>query len=412
VGELLRTRVARYALAVGKRLLLWGLRTFCPLCRFKGRVVVTRYADVRQVLSLPNFYSVRQYGSRMRETGPDFFLGHDRGAQRVAERGAACGAIQALGTAAVRRIAQQDALDAIAKRCSPGGAEPFYLDVVEDLGDRVPVRVAEEYFGLPNPGQRNLLNWIQLTSWYIFNPFASDAARERAIRAGDELKEHVTRLVRAARAAPGQQTVLGHLLAAGLGDDEAARTLTGLVAGSLGPPPRFFAKAVNRLLRLRGSKRAKLVEAAQRGGKEGREEDFETLEKYLLEAGRFDPDPSLLYRACEATTPTVYGGFIDAGDTIVCSIESALRDWRSISMPWRFRLDRPEHERMLFGHGLHECIGRGVGIATLTGMLQPLFALPGLRRAPGSAGTLRDGPLGKFPAQDYPRHLGVYFDGP
>jgi cytochrome P450 len=274
--------------------------------------------------------------------------------------------------------------------------------VVEDLADFVPVRVAEEYFGLPNPGQRALLEWIQLTSWYIFNPFASGEDRERAMRAGTQMAEHVRRLVRNARSNPPPRTVLAGLLATSLGDEAVARTLTGLVAGSLGPPPRFFVKAVNQLLGLRGALRGELVAAAKQA-------DFRKLEAYLLEAARIDPDPSLLYRACERDS-TLAGQTILAGDTVVCFIQSALRDGRAFDAPRRFRLERPGEDRMLFGHGLHECIGREVGMTTLVGMALPLFARPGLRRAPGKAGDLRAGPADEFPAQNYPQHLGVLFE--
>ena len=409
--QLARTRIVRRVKAGASRLALWALRTFRPVCRIGDKVLVTRHADVRQVLSLSAAYSVRRYGSRMRETGPDFFLGHDAGRQRQDERDAALGAIQSLGTLRPRDIAAHETQAVIQQRAKgvgsprPPGRQPCYLDVVEDLADRVPVRIAEDYFGLRNPSGRTLLEWIQLTSWYIFNPFASGEDRERAIRAGEQMKEHVRRLVQSGRAHPPRGTVLAELLATPLSDEAVARTLTGMVAGSLGPPPRFFAKAVNRLLGLRGRTRRRLAEAA-------RDRDFAGVETYLLEAARFDPDPSLLYRACERVGTTLAGHPIATGDTVVCFVQSALRDGRSIAAPWRFRLGRPAAELMLFGHGLHECIGRGVGMATLTGMAQPLFALPGLRRAPGRAGSLRDGPLGEFPAQNYPQHLGVLFARP
>jgi hypothetical protein len=65
---------------------------------------------------------------------------------------------------------------------------------------------------------------------------------------------------------------------------------------------------------------------------------------------------------------------------------------------------------MCFGHASHMCIGRDAGVAMLTGMALPLFALPGLRRVPGKAGRVRPGAVGEFPAQNYPQHLEVIFE--
>ena len=197
-------------------------------------------------------------------------------------------------------------------------------------------------------------------------------------------------------------------MASRLPDEQVARTITGLVAGSLGPPPRLFAKAVDRLLDLVGDDRIRLQQAAKDG-------NDRVVENFLLEGGRFAPDPSMLYRSCELTGTTLHGYPIEAGDTVVGFVDSALMDGRSIYRPREFRLDRiGEHadERMLFGHGIHWCIGRDVGVATLVGMVRPLFALDRLHRAWGRRGMIQSGPRGEHPAQDYPQHLLVAFDPP
>ena len=290
------------------------------------------------------------------------------------------------------------------------------LDVVADLADRVPVRVAEDYFGILNPGGKHLLEWIQLTSFYIFNPFASDDDRTRAVRAGAQMKEHVESLVQARLDTPRTPaTVLDHLVAACPNDvhtdekayaqcvERVARTITGLVAGSLGPPPRMFVKAVDRLLDLFGDERSRLEQAAA-------DKNDPVVANFLLEGARFAPDPVLLYRSCELPGTTLHGFPIEVGDTVVGLVDSALMDGRNVYRPRQFRLDRSEEERMLFGHGLHECIGREVGVATLVGMAQPLFALEGLRRAWGRRGMIQQGTKGEHPAQSYPQHLMVGFD--
>ena len=100
---------------------------------------------------------------------------------------------------------------------------------------------------------------------------------------------------------------------------------------------------------------------------------------------------------------------IEAGRTVVCWVESALMDGRAIPFPRVFWPGRSVSHQMLFGYGRHSCIGRDIGLAMLTGMAVPLFGLEGLRRARGRLGRLRNGEIGVFPDQNYPRHLFVRF---
>jgi hypothetical protein len=65
---------------------------------------------------------------------------------------------------------------------------------------------------------------------------------------------------------------------------------------------------------------------------------------------------------------------------------------------------------MIFGHGIHECIGRDIGLATFCGMVGPLFALPRLRRARGRQGMIQLGERDLYPEHNYPQHLWVRFD--
>jgi cytochrome P450 len=383
-----------------RRLGWWLLRTFRPVARFRDDVIVTRFADVREVLSRHQDFTVRRFGSRMRETAGDFFLGLDEGPERDGERRAAVEALERVPIEAVLESAQAAAEEAVRE-----GAKAGILDVVKDVVEPAHLRVCEEHFGIPSPADGALLRWVQLLSWYIFNPWPSDADRERAIRAGGELRDQVSRVVRQrARTRAADSTVLDGLRVRGLAGEPLERTIAGLLAGALGPGPRLFSKAVDVLLGLPRAERRKLHSAARDG-------DVRTVRAYLLEAGRHDPEPSLIHRSCErdAKLPAEGGRPIPAGALLVCSIESALRDRRSIRRPRSFSTKRDPIEYMMFGHGIHWCIGRELGLAVLTGGAIPLFAHEGVRRARGRQGRLRNGPAGEFPEQNYPQHLCVTF---
>ena len=78
-------------------------------------------------------------------------------------------------------------------------------------------------------------------------------------------------------------------------------------------------------------------------------------------------------------------------------------DERRVDEPYAFNPDRPPSNYMLFGYGLHWCVGAFIAEAQIIQTMKPLLLKNGLRRAPGSAGRLEL--LGAFP-----EHLFVEFE--
>jgi len=377
-----------------RRVVLWLLRTFRPVQAFRDVTLVTRFDGVQEALSRHQDFSVRLFGSRMRETGADFFLGHDEEPPFRALRDAAAAAIGALGPDRPREIARRAARELVEARLVEGCG----LDVVADLGEPVHLRLVEEWLGIPDPGSRVLLEWVQLVSYYVFNPLPTVANAGRAVAAGAKLRDYVSRSM---QAPPEVGSVAAALLARRLPAGGLADTMVGLVAGALGPGPRLFPAIVDRLLRLRGSARSELCEAA-------RKDDETRVRAYVVEAARLAPEPSLVIRACEGSH-TIAGRPIAPGSTVVCLLDSALRDRRRFERPRRFHPGRCTEPLLHLGTGLHACIGRDAGLAAITAMTTELFSLAGLERAPGWRGRLRTGAPGTHPGQDYPKHLEVRF---
>ena len=82
---------------------------------------------------------------------------------------------------------------------------------------------------------------------------------------------------------------------------------------------------------------------------------------------------------------------------------SAMFDDRKLDNPRAFNPDRPPSHYMLFGYGLHWCVGAYIAEAQITQTFKALLLKSNLRRAGGDAGKLRT--FGPFPA-----HLTVQFD--
>jgi cytochrome P450 len=140
-----------------------------------------------------------------------------------------------------------------------------------------------------------------------------------------------------------------------------------------------------------------------------RANDNGRLERCLFEAMRFAPllrEP--LRHVAKEYTVAEGSGFwhehrFEPGDRVLAMTASAMMDERRVEEPKRYNPDRPQHELMLFGAGLHRCIGAPLATTQLVHTFKPLLQKNNLRRADGDAGELKT--IGPFP-----EHLFVRFD--
>jgi cytochrome P450 len=96
---------------------------------------------------------------------------------------------------------------------------------------------------------------------------------------------------------------------------------------------------------------------------------------------------------------------IRKGAKLLAGTQSAMFDERRVIRPNEFNPNRPASNFMLFGYGLHWCLGAFIAEVQITQTLKALLLTKGLRRAPGKAGQLHL--LGPFP-----EHLVVEFADP
>jgi cytochrome P450 len=83
---------------------------------------------------------------------------------------------------------------------------------------------------------------------------------------------------------------------------------------------------------------------------------------------------------------------------------SAMFDPLQMDAPESFRTDRPWHDYIVWGYGMHTCFGAYINRAVMPEILKPLLAKPGLRRAPGAAGRIDGG------GTPFPQHFSVAWD--
>ncbi|HSK40156.1 MAG TPA: hypothetical protein VK943_10355, partial [Arenibaculum sp.] len=183
--------VVRGWLASEPRPLCEELREHRPILATPDVTLVTRRADVVEVLSLPSIFTVDLYADRMGE----FMLSRDETPMNTRDKGIMQAMLSRDDLPRIRaRVGElaDEALDAADGR----------MEAVSQAARLVPLRIVQEYCGIEGPDE-DLLRWSYASQLNQFNnlPFDgrrdADAVHEAALRARDEMVDHLTRLIAA-----------------------------------------------------------------------------------------------------------------------------------------------------------------------------------------------------------------------
>jgi cytochrome P450 len=368
-----------------------------------GTAVVTRRADVIDVLSRDDDFGV-VYGPRMEiiTGGENFFLGMQDTPSYTRD------------VSNMRLVVRRDDVNAIVKpfveatAASLVAAAPGKIDVPQALSLPVAARLLDHYFGMPGPSEQDIVDWTTMLFWYLFIDLKADPALDmKAAAAAIVFREWVDAQI-AARKASGEvrDDVLGRCLAMqaaglpGMRDRGIRDNLIGLLIGELPTTSAAANLALDELLD-RPEALAGACAAARAG-------DDAALAAHVFEALRFRPLNPVIYRRALRDSVVAEGTLRAchvAKDTMVLASNlSAMFDPLAIPHPNDFRIDRPWEVYMLWGYGLHSCFGAHLNRATIPGILKPLLARQGLRRASGNQGRIDK------QGTPFPVHFNVVFD--
>ncbi|MGW2217501.1 cytochrome P450 [Nonomuraea sp. NPDC001684] len=377
------------------RSLFAELRERRPVFVTPAFTVVTRFADVTEVLAHEQVFSVRAFGPRLDAAlGAPFMLGRDATPMNWREKGLMQLMLAPEDAAGVRELTGRLA-DELLDAAGPGGR----LEAVEGLFRPVALGVCARYFGVPGPAPRTLGRWTRAIVADGFANFLGDPELQAAsVKAGAELVGYLRDLLaehratlRAGRDLPDD--VFARLVRASLpavSDDRIVINMAGLPLGFVESAPGAMAEAVEQLL----LRPRVLAEAAAVAG------DPERFDPYVWEALRFSPFFKLLPRLCErdhvlaAGTPR--STVIPAGTFVLAAPASAMFDAAVVPDPGEFRLDRPHHHQLFFGSGHHACLGVHVAEVVIAETVRRLLLRPGVRLLPPPEGRVERS-LGIFP---------------
>ena len=380
------------------------LRRFSPIARVPliNLVIVTRFDDVQEVLAREQIFHV-PYGQKVKDLngGPNFLLGLQHGDEYVLYRKLVMQAFRREDVPDIVTLQAARRSRQLLDRCNGR------IDAVECLLTLVSTLICEDYYGLTIPDPIAFGHWAIAMSTDIFVDATTNNPRHQraAEAAADIMRRLVDHSIARTRNTPGgRDTVLARLIAlqaAGateLTDDVIRAILIGMITGFVPTNTLAAGRILDTLLR-----HPDFMAQAQAAALAG---DDELLRRCLFETLRFRHIHWGLTRICTrdytVAAGTLRAKTIRAGQYVLASTWSAMFDGRRVEHPKDFDAARRPADYMLFGHGLHWCVGAYIAQVQITQAFKVLLVKKGLRRARGNDGQLQL--LG-----DFPQHLFLEF---
>lgn len=380
----------------------WLLRNVKPVASLGDLTIVSRFADVQEVLSRPDVFGVT-YAQKMAvvTAGSNFFLGmddtptytRDVSNMRILIRREDIGNI-------VTPMIERLCAEALSGRTRE-------LDVVKDIGGAVPARFVKEYMGIPGTSEAALIDWTTYLFQYLFAPKNPKEVDDKAIADAAQLRVYLDDLIakRKASGGTGDDTIARSLAlqksgAPGMSDTDIRNNLIGIIIGAIPTTSKCVALVIDYLL-----DHPDLLAAAHEAAVRN---DDAAMRKYVLESLRLNPFSPGIFRITNEDYTVAAGTFhatkIRKGSNVVVLTQSAMLDGRQVKSPCHFRLDRPDYQYMHFGYGMHTCFGQYINMAQIPIIVKSILKLPNLRRKGGEEGKMqsRDG---------FPTSLKVEFGG-
>jgi cytochrome P450 len=359
------------------------LRDDRPILESPIATLVAQFRDVEEILHREEVFSVSPYLPRMMGVIGPFVLSQDSTPSYDHDISVMRLVVRREDLPRVKDIVSGHAARVVGELLQGGGP----VDIVQTLTRKIPVRLADEYFGFSAPEDEQMMGWARLCFREFFiNLLGDPVIRTPAVAAGAEMRVRLDALLEERRASDfdGRDDVMGRLLrlqrsgdVASLDDDGVCRTLMGLVIGMVETTSQAAVQALLVLF-----SRPEALAAAAAAAMAG---DDEALSVLIFEALRFRPiNPMVVRVATEdyrLATGEQHQTLISKGTTVFALTWSAMFDPRMLKAPEEFRSDRPEYDYLHFASGLHACFGRYISRIQIPQILKPLLKLKGLRPA-------------------------------
>lgn len=221
------------------------------------------------------------------------------------------------------------------------------IDLMADFAYRLPIGVMGTLLGLPASDHERLRVWSDEVNLFVGGAKGQSDKYPRAARGVADMTEYFRDTVAARRAAPGDDLVSRLVWATDEGDamtdDEVVATCVMLTYAGHVTTAHLLGNGVLALLR-------HPVQLARLRAEPSR------IPAAVEEVFRYDGPVQAMVRIADRSFE-LHGRTIARGDRIFPMLNAANRDPAVFDDPEVFDVLRPDNRHIVFGHGIHTCIG-------------------------------------------------------
>lgn len=362
------------------------LRAKRPILVTPECTLVTRFDDVREILTMYKVFTVKPYVPKM----DNYLMAHDDDALHTREKSLMQFMLNRDDLPRVRNMVADIAGGIL-------GQSNGRIEVVNDFCRMVPATLVQKYFGLTGAKSEDLIEWSYWNQYDTFHnqpfdlvpPELSQRIIDRHNETSKKLGSFITMLI-AKRLLAVKAEKLTFSTIIKLQDDIVTRMLRtsfakeldfdikrlgvnagGLLIGAIETTSQAVAQVLQYLFQ-HAEWLAKAKTAAQK-------EDPTELDGIVWEALRFVPITPYLFRTTvsdyTAAKGTDYETVLRTGTYVLPVTLSATFDERAFDSPEAFIPQRNWYNYFHFGFGSHECLGRYVGMVMIPEMVRQVMLM-------------------------------------
>ena len=365
--------------------------------------IITRFADVCDVLNMPNIFTVQLYLPKM--GGGIYLMAHDDDALHTREK------------SIMQSLLNRDDLPSVRKMIADIGKSILdqangNIEIVNDFCRMVPATLVQDYFGLTGVDKKKLIEWSYWNQYNTFHNQPFDFMPEEKKKHIEDEQARVSRelgmyiaelLVKRTLAIKLEKANLirslwyrFRILARSmmgkkdekLRDDIVTRMMRnnfpaemkldfkrlgvnagGLLIGAIETTSQAVAQTIQYLLNSK-----EWLGKAQAAAKRDDPAEFDAI---VWEALRYVPIAPYLFRksAVDYTVGmgTDYATKIPAGTYVLPATQSAMFDSYAYENPDQFIPNRNWYHHFNFGFGSHECLGKYIGMVMIPEMVRQVM---------------------------------------
>jgi cytochrome P450 len=402
------------------------LRAQRPILVTPECVLVSKYADVIDLLQMPKIFTVDLYKPKMgvTATDPGYLMAHDDDAIHYREKSLMQGMLNRNDLPRIRALIAKTSREILDNADGK-------IDIVYNYCRMVPAIMVQEYFGLDNVDKKDLIEWSFWNQYDVFHnqPFDLNSPEHAKYitdnhdRVTVALANYIKKvLIEKLAMVKLEQTKnlfligwriiksLGYLIAGKkapiVKDDVFSRMLRssfanqvefdlvrvgvnagGLLIGSIETTSQAVSQVIDFFIK-QPDLLAKAKTAAQQA-------DLKVFDNIVWEALRYVPISPYMFRQTSQdyslAKGTDYETLIPANTNVIVLTQSAMFDDFANTNPDEFNPDRTFYHNFNFGFGPHDCLGKYVGMEMIPEMVRQVLLLPHLRAA--APIDFKDGPF-------------------